>query len=117
MQVSSDGPNVSVAFRDLINDGRKEMEYSQLIHIGICGLHSLYNALSNCAKAISWKMKELLIAMYKIFNERLSRRADYETLTLATEQRKKIIFLSSVPIGGLKTNPLQEERKKLCLSI
>ena len=94
LQVSSDGPNVSVAFLDLINDERKEKEYSQLIHIGICGLHSLCNALSNCAKASSWKMKELLSAMYKIFNESLSRRADYEILTSATEKDYFLKFCS-----------------------
>ena len=86
LQVSSDGPNINLAFLDIINNKRKEMEFSQLIHIGTCGLHTLHNAFSHGAKASSWKLKELLSAMYKIFDESPSRWADYESLTSATDK-------------------------------
>lgn len=33
LQVSSDGPNANLAFLDLINHKRMEMEHSQLIHM------------------------------------------------------------------------------------
>ena len=62
------------------------MKFSQLIHIGTCRLHTLHNAFSHGAKANSWKLKELLSAMYKIFDENPSRRADYESLTSATDK-------------------------------
>ena len=70
------------------------MEFSQLIHIGTCGLHTLHNAFSHGAKASSWKLKELLSAMYKIFDENPSRRADYESLTSATDKDYALKFCS-----------------------
>ena len=50
-QDSSEGPIVNLAFLDIINDKRKEMEFSQLTHIGTCGLHTPHNAFSHGAKA------------------------------------------------------------------
>ena len=49
---------------------------------------------SHGAKASSWKLNELLRAMYKICDESPSRRADYETLTAATEKDYAIKFYS-----------------------
>ena len=88
MQIS-EGSNVYLAFLDIINDKRKEMEFSQSIHIGTCGLHALHNAFSHGAKASSWKLKELLSAIYKIFDESPPRWADYESLTSATDYALK----------------------------
>ena len=70
------------------------MEFSRLIHIGTCGLHTFHNAFSHGAKASSWKLKELLSAMYKIFDENPSRRADYESLTSATDKDYALKFCS-----------------------
>ena len=94
LQVSSDGPNVNLAFLDTINGKRKEMEFSQLIHIGTCGLHTIHNDFSHSSKASSWKLKELLRTMYKIFDESPSRRADYESLTSATDKDYALKFCS-----------------------
>ena len=94
LQVSPDGPNVNLAFLDIINDKRKEMEFSRLIHIGTCGLHTFHNAFSHGAKASSWKLKELLSTMYKIFDENPSRWADYESLTSATDKDYALKFCS-----------------------
>lgn len=49
-----------------------------------------------------------LKAMNKIFHESPSRRADYEKLTLASEQVDTLHF-SFAPIGGLKMKGLQKE--------
>ena len=62
------------------------MEFSHSIHIGTCALHTLHNAFSHGAKASSCKLKEFLTAMYKIFDQNPSRRADYESLTSATDK-------------------------------
>ena len=86
LQLSSDGPNVNLAFFNIVNDKRKEMEFSHSIHIGTCGLHTLHNAFSHGAKGSSCKLKEFLTAMYKIFDQNPSRRADYESLTSATDK-------------------------------
>ena len=45
LQVLSDGPNVNLTFLDIINNKIKEIEFSQLIHIGTCGFHTLHKKL------------------------------------------------------------------------
>ena len=70
------------------------MKYSQLIHIRTCGLHALKNAFSLGDKASLWKLKELLSAMYKIFDESPSRQANKETLTSETEKDYALKFCS-----------------------
>ena len=73
-----------------------------------------FNAFSRGAKASSWKLKQFLSTMYKIFGESPSARVDYGNLTSATE---KIMLLSSVPICGLKTKQLQEEHETFGLNM
>ena len=70
------------------------MEFSQLIHRGTCGLHTLHSVFSHGAKTSSWKLKELLSAMYKMFDESPSRQADYESLTSATDKDYALKFCS-----------------------
>ena len=70
------------------------MEFSQLIHTRTCGLHTLHNTFSHGANASSWKLKERLNAMYKIFDESSSRRAGYESSTSATDKEYALKFCS-----------------------
>ena len=70
------------------------MEYSQLIHIGTYGFHTLHNAFSHSAKALLWKLKELLNAMYKLFDEFPYRLTDYKTLISTTEKDYVLKFFS-----------------------
>ena len=62
LQVSSDGPNVNLAFLDLLNENKSDNELSRLINIGTF---------------------DLLQSMYKIFEEEPKRREKYEESTLA----------------------------------
>ena len=84
LQISSDGPNVNLAFLEILKDSRTESDCDKkLINIGTCGLHTMHNAFKHCEKASTWDVKKLLSAMYKIFHESPSCRADYEKLTSA----------------------------------
>ena len=84
LQISSDGPNVNLAFLEILKDSRTEPDCDKkLINIGTCGLHIMHNAFKHCEKASTWDVKKLLSAMYKIFHESPSCRADYEKLTSA----------------------------------
>ena len=60
IQVSSDGPNVNLAFFDILNNKRSDDELSQLINIGTCGLHTLRNSFKQDEKASGWKISKLL---------------------------------------------------------
>ena len=83
IQVSMDGPNVNKSFLSSIMEKRKEEGQKDLIDLGTCGLHIIHNSFKHGAKASGWNMKKLLSALYKIFHESPSRRADYERLTEA----------------------------------
>ena len=80
IQVSSVGPNVNLAFLDLLREYRKDEQLNTLLEIGICGLHTIHNSFKTGAKSSEWKLNNIISAMYKIF-EFPSRRADYEKCT------------------------------------
>ena len=81
LQISSDGPNVNLAFLKIVDSSRKDDELDPLIDIGTCGLHTLHRSFQHGENATDWKIKKLLSSNYKIFDESPSRRADYEKLT------------------------------------
>ena len=83
-QVSSDGPNVNLAFLNLVHENRKDDLLDPLIGIGICSLHTLHRSFQTGEKATDWNIKKLLSSMNKIFDKSPSRSADYERLTAAT---------------------------------
>ena len=84
LQISSDGPNLHLAFLEILKDSRTESDCDiKLINIGTCGLHIMHNAFKHGEKASTWDVKKLLSAMYKIFHESPSRRANYEKLLSA----------------------------------
>ena len=84
--VSSDGPNVNLLFFIVLTEKRKDEELSQLIDLGTCGLHTAHNAFKHGEKASDWQLKKLLSSMSKIFHEAPGRRANYKTVTDATEK-------------------------------
>lgn len=84
LQVSSDGPNVNLAFLNQVKESRKDDLLDPLIDIGTCSLHTLHRSFQTGEKSSNWNMKKLLSSMYKIFDESPSRRADYERLTFAS---------------------------------
>ena len=77
------------------------MEFSQLIHIGTYGLHTLHNAFSHGAKASSWKVRELLSAITKYL---IRAHSDGLIMSPWHQQQIRIMHWSSVPIGGLRMN-------------
>ena len=83
-QVSSDGPNVNLAFLNLVHENRKDDLLDPLIDIGTCSFHTLHRSFQTEEKATDWNIKKLLSSMNKIFDKSPTRRADYEGLTAAT---------------------------------
>jgi hypothetical protein len=94
IQVSSDGPNVNLLFLKVLAEKRKDEELTQLIDLGTCGLHTAHNAIKHGEKASEWQLKKLMSSMIKIFHEAPGRRADYKTITDATEKDYPMLFVS-----------------------
>ena len=81
--VSSDEPNVNLAFLGLLNEHRCDHELSRLINIGACGLYTIHNSLKHGENSSGWKLNKLLHSMYKIFEEAPKCREKYEEIALA----------------------------------
>ena len=58
------------------NNNQKE-----LLEIGTCCIHSVHCAFKHDGVPSGWSIDKVLSAMYKIFDQSPSRRADYERLT------------------------------------
>ena len=91
LQVSSNGPNVNLAFLNLVHENRKDDLLDPLIDIGTCSLHTLHRFFQTGEKATDWNIKKLLSSLNKIFDES-SRRPDYERLTAATHTEYPLKF-------------------------
>ena len=65
---------------------------SQLVHIGTCGLHTLHSCMKHGEKAYGSIVSKLLSSLYRIFDESVSRRADYEALTQAISSDYPLLF-------------------------
>ena len=58
IQVSSDGPNVNLAFLELMNDKRNEEALCKLIDLGTCGLHVLHGSFETWREKFWMKIDE-----------------------------------------------------------
>ena len=78
LQVSSDGPNVNLAFLDLLNEHRSDNELSGLINIGTYSLRIIHNSIKHGENSSGWKINKLLQSRYKIFEEAPKGSKKYE---------------------------------------
>ena len=95
LQFFSDGPNVKLAFLELLKESRREDELNELLDIGTWGFHVVHNAFQHGKKASNWNVKKHLSAMGKIFPESPSRRADFEKLISSTKSDFPLPFCST----------------------
>ena len=80
-KISSDGPNVNLRFLDIVREDRKDKSQKPLLEIGTCGLHVTHASIKHGGNANGWIIDKILSAMYKIFDQSPSWRADYENVT------------------------------------
>ena len=95
IQISSDGPNVSLKFLNILNEKCRNECLNELISIGTCGLHTVSRAFQNAENSTDWNIKKVFSAMHKIFHESPSRRADYEKVSLATKEDYPLLFCAT----------------------
>ena len=93
IQLLSDGPNVNFKLLELLTETRKDDGLNDLISIGTCSLHTVNRAFQNAENSTMRNIKKLLCALYNIFNESPSRRADYERILSATKEDYPLFFL------------------------
>ena len=92
LQVSSDEPNVNLAFLNLVHENRKDDLLDPLIDIGTCSLHTLHRSFQTGEKTTDSNIKKLISSVNKIFDESPSHRADYERLTAASHTECPLKF-------------------------
>ena len=80
-KISSDGPNVNLRFLDIVREDRKDKSQKPLLEIGTCGLDVIHGSIKHSGNANGWTIDKILSAMYKIFDQYSSLRADYENVT------------------------------------
>ena len=83
-QVFSDGPDINLAFLELLNESRHEAELKELLDIGTHGLHIAHNAFQHGKKASNWNVKKHLSTMSRIFHESPLMQTDFEMFTSST---------------------------------
>ena len=79
--ISLGGRNVNLRFLDIIKEQGRDSNQKELLEIVKCDIHTVHCAFKYGGVASGWGIDNVLSAMYKIFNQSPSRRADYERLT------------------------------------
>ena len=81
--MSTDGPKVNLTFLEILQEKQKDAGMKELIFIGTCGLHTIHHGFQHGKNSSQWNLKKVLSAMFKIFGESSSRRADYKKIPVA----------------------------------
>ena len=92
MQVSSDGPNVNLAFLKKYASVRQEKELDPLIDLGTCGLHLVHGTMKASTKANEWELQKLLKAIWQFLLDAPARRAIYENISESTDYPAKFWY-------------------------
>ena len=77
---------------DILCGKRKDAEMNDLISIGTCGLHTIHPAFQHGEGASKWHITKPLAAMFKIFHECPSKKADFENVTSCDENNSPLQF-------------------------
>ena len=85
MQVSSDVPNVKLAFFKKYTSVQEEKELDSRMGLGTCGLHLVHGSMKAGAKASQWELQKLLKAMWQFIHDAPARRAMYENTSESTD--------------------------------
>ena len=80
-QIQCDGPNVNLKFLKDFESFRKlegsDFDNYHVIDVGTCLLHIVHGSYKAAHKACKWSLNDFLRALYYLFKDFPSRRADY----------------------------------------
>ncbi|XP_063226773.1 uncharacterized protein LOC134533264 [Bacillus rossius redtenbacheri] len=110
IQVSMDGPNVNLRFlKDLKQDLKEgRTDEGVILDIGTCGLHSLHCAFKGAMKETGWEIVKFLRAIYNLFHNIPTRRADYIRITGSS-----LFPLKFCPVRWLDNVPVADRALKI----
>ena len=89
MQVSSDGPNVNLAFLKKYASLWEEKELDLLMDLGTCGLHVVHGSMKAGAKASEWELQKLHKAMWQFMDDAPARRTMHKNISESTDHPTK----------------------------
>lgn len=84
LQILMDRPNVNLKMLKVLKSKiqtSSELSNTIMFDLGTCGLHTLHNSFKCAIKAPKWPIVEFLRAIYNLFKNTPSRRADYIQFT------------------------------------
>ena len=81
VQISMDGPNVNWKFYHNVFQERKSEELPELLNIGSCSLHVVYENFEKGAKQSEWNLGNTLLFLRQIFHATPARREDFIEIT------------------------------------
>ncbi|KAJ8676879.1 hypothetical protein QAD02_012666 [Eretmocerus hayati] len=94
VQLSMDGPNVNKKFqRDLCQFLNGSADYPKLIDTGTCILHIVKGSDKRGHNVIEWTVNDFLRAIYYLFKNFPTRRADYKYFTCSQSFPRKFCFI------------------------
>ncbi|KAJ8677964.1 hypothetical protein QAD02_014195 [Eretmocerus hayati] len=106
-QLSMDGPNVNKKFRrELCEILSRSDDSPKLIDIGTCILHIVNNCYRKGHSEVDWKINEFLRALYYLFKDFPTRRADFIHFTLTKLFALKFCFIRWLENGKVMQRAL-----------
>lgn len=82
IQVQTDGPNVMLKFHRMLEEEISlNADMPCLVSIGTCVLHIVHRSFETGHDAAGWRVNSILTALYYLFKDSPSRRADFASLT------------------------------------
>lgn len=81
LQVETDGPNVNLKFLRDFDEHIKIEHHNSLLDVGTCSLHVLHGCYKTALMKSGWAINDFLRAIYYLFKDFPSRRADYKNFS------------------------------------
>lgn len=82
IHISMDGPNVNLKFlKDLKEILKEDEDEPEMFDVGTCSLHIVQGAYKTAHKVTGWQIHEFVRALYYLFKDFPSRRAEFSRLT------------------------------------
>ena len=81
LQTSMGGPNVNWETYELLPTSIEEETEKNMLNIGSCALHIIYNAFRSGSMETNWQVAQTLSSLYWLFKDSPARREDFVSIT------------------------------------
>ena len=80
-----DGPSTNWKVLKLLEENRNDKEYTPLMNIGSCGLHTVHGAFETGTEINIWNLGKIMKAMLQIFQDSPAKRDVYNKICESEE--------------------------------